>query len=235
MNASIITPSKPNAFPNGSRKSETIVKRFSSPIVTFAAIQIISPAGAATAAARPKTKIVLSNIDEIIVLRICGRLYGGSSNVNDDGTPFNAVTESIFETKSVKIIPNIINPESIKADNAERVKEYDDVTKNIDMIDIIAGNLPLQGTKEFVIIAISLSRGESIILQPTTPAALHPNPIHMVSDCLPQAEHFLKHLSRLNAILGNTPKSSRSENKGKNIAIGGNITATTHASTLNIP
>lgn len=46
-------------------------------------------------------------------------------------------------------------------------------------IEIKKGNLPLQGTKLFVKIAINLSRGESIILHPTTPAALQPNPIHM--------------------------------------------------------
>ena len=46
-------------------------------------------------------------------------------------------------------------------------------------IAIKKGNLPLQGTKLFVRIAISLSLGESIILHPTTPAALQPNPMHM--------------------------------------------------------
>jgi hypothetical protein len=41
------------------------------------------------------------------------------------------------------------------------------------------GNLPLQGTKLFVIIAIKRSLGESMIRQPTIPAALHPKPMHM--------------------------------------------------------
>ena len=41
------------------------------------------------------------------------------------------------------------------------------------------GYLPLQGTKLFVIDAIILSLGDSIILVPTTPAALQPNPMHM--------------------------------------------------------
>ena len=45
--------------------------------------------------------------------------------------------------------------------------------------------------KLLVIIAINLSRGESIIRHPTIPAALHPNPIHIVKACLPQALHFL--------------------------------------------
>lgn len=41
------------------------------------------------------------------------------------------------------------------------------------------GYLPLQGTKELVTEAITLSLGDSIILVPTTPAALQPNPMHM--------------------------------------------------------
>lgn len=47
------------------------------------------------------------------------------------------------------------------------------------------GNLPLHGTNAFVIIDINFSLGESIILQPITPAALQPNPMHIVSACFP--------------------------------------------------
>ena len=100
---------------------------------------------------------------------------------------------------------------------------------------IIVGNRPLHGTKLFVSMASNLSRGESIILQPTTPAALQPKPIHIVSACFPQALQLLKGLSRLNAIRGKKPMSSSIVNNGKNIAIGGNITETTHATVLNIP
>ena len=52
-------------------------------------------------------------------------------------------------------------------------------------IAISVGNRPLQGTKLLVNMAINLSRGESIILQPIIPAALQPNPIHIVRHCLP--------------------------------------------------
>ena len=103
------------------------------------------------------------------------------------------------------------------------------------IIAIRVGNLPLQGTKLFVNIAINRSRGESIILQPITPQALHPNPMHMVKDCLPCAQAFLKNLSILNATLGKYPESSSKVNNGKNIAIGGSITDTTHASVLYTP
>ena len=107
--------------------------------------------------------------------------------------------------------------------------------KNIVDIAIKVGNLPLQGTKLFVSIAINLSLGESIILHPITPAALHPNPIHIVRHCLPWQQAFLNIWSRLNATLGRYPKSSRRVNKGKKIAIGGNITDTTQARLLYTP
>ena len=48
------------------------------------------------------------------------------------------------------------------------------------MIEIKVGNLPLQGTKLFVMIAIKRSLGESMMRQPMIPAALHPKPMHMV-------------------------------------------------------
>ena len=104
--------------------------------------------------------------------------------------------------------------------------------KNIVIIAIKVGNLPLHGTKLFVIIAINLSRGESIILHPIIPQALQPNPMHMVSACLPCAWAFLKKLSKLKAILGKYPQSSINVKRGKNIAIGGSITETTHAKVL---
>ena len=46
---------------------------------------------------------------------------------------------------------------------------------------------------------------------------------------------FLKYLSKLNDNLGKYPKSSNIVNSGKNIAIGGNITAITQVRVLYIP
>ena len=94
------------------------------------------------------------------------------------------------------------------------------------------GNLPLQGIKTFVSMAMSRSLGESIILHPVTPAALHPSPIAMVRACLPQALALLKNLSRLKAALGRYPTSSSRVKSGKKIAIGGSITEVTQLSTL---
>ena len=102
-------------------------------------------------------------------------------------------------------------------------------------MEIKSGNLPLHGIKLFVISAINLSRGESIILQPITPQALHPKPMHIVRACFPCAPQFLKILSKLNATLGKYPTSSKKVKSGKNIAIGGSITETTQAKVLYIP
>ena len=93
----------------------------------------------------------------------------------------------------------------------------------------------LQGTKLFVKIDNNFSRGESIILQPITPAALHPNPMHIVNACFPELHAFLKYLSKLKAIRGKKPKSSSNVNIGKNIAIGGSITLITQVRVLYIP
>lgn len=63
-----------------------------------------------------------------------------------------------------------------KVDISEALKPEAKLPINIIDIVIKNGNLPLQGTKLLVKIAINFSRGESIILQPITPAALQPNP-----------------------------------------------------------
>ena len=70
------------------------------------------------------------------------------------------------------------------------------------MIEIKIGNLPLQGMKLLVKIAISRSLGESIILAPITPTALQPKFIIMVKACLPHEAHFLNKPSKLKATLG---------------------------------
>jgi hypothetical protein len=77
--------------------------------------------------------------------------------------------------------------------------------------------------------AMSRSRGLSMIRVATTPAALQPKPIIVVMACLPCAPDFLKKRSKLNATRGRYPKSSSKVNIGKKIAIGGSITLTTHA------
>lgn len=52
------------------------------------------------------------------------------------------------------------------------------------------GQRPLQGTKLLVRMASIRSRGDSIIRVDIMAAALQPNPIAMVRDCLPCAPVF---------------------------------------------
>ena len=146
----------------------------------FARSHIRSPAGAAAAQALPKTKIVLSKMERTMTFPICGLLYGGSSKVNEDGTPFKSVWESIHETAKVINIP-ARTARSSSAEEATEPENPFDTAKNIAIMDMSAGKRPLHGTKLLVSIAISLSLGESIIRQPVIPAALQPKPMHMDS------------------------------------------------------
>ena len=74
INARSIVPSRPIALANGSRIEEIEESKVSPPIVIFAKHQMISPAGAATAAALPKTNRVLSKIERTMTLKKSGFL-----------------------------------------------------------------------------------------------------------------------------------------------------------------
>ena len=111
------------------------------------------------------------------------------------------VEDSSLETINVMDIPSMMNAARKIPDINEPPLEMPAV-KNISIIVISMGKRPLQGTKLLVKMAISLSRGDSIILHPVMPHALQPNPIHMVRACLPWAPHLLKALSKLNATRG---------------------------------
>ena len=56
---------------------------------------------------------------------------------------------------------------------------------NIEAKIINPGNLPLHGVKLLVRIAINFSRSELIVLHETTPAALQPNPMHILKTYFP--------------------------------------------------
>ena len=190
--------------------------------------QITRPAGSATAIALPNIKMVLSKIDLTNTFKNCGFRYGGNSNTKEDDIPFKIVFDKILDITNVIIIPRIITPITAIVDTIEAPIPLIVPAINIVAMVIKNGNLPLHGTKLLVNIAINLSLGESIILHPVTPQLLQPNPIHMVIICFPLQHAFLKKPSILNAILGKYPKSSNMVNKGKKIAIGGNITDITH-------
>lgn len=139
-----------------------------------------------------RTNKVLSKIDLTSIFPICGFLYGGSSKINDDGIPFKIVLDNILEISSVSTIPKII----MQSTAMVAAKDFIPPVKNppIKMVAIAIknGNLPLQGIKLFVKIDINFSLGESIIRHPTTPAALHPSPIHIVNACFPRTTCFFK-------------------------------------------
>ena len=91
-------------------------------------------------------------------------------------TEFNLL-KIFVETKVIIILKTIITVRKV-AEISPAAKPPT-VTKNIEIIEIIIGKRPLQGTKLLVSIASIRSRFESIILQPITPAALHPKPIQV--------------------------------------------------------
>jgi len=145
----------------------------------FAISHMISPAGAAAHTARPNTNMVLSITERTITLPTCGGRYGGSSRVKEEGRPLSSVADSRRDTAKVMIIPSTITPVSRRAEVIDAFNPPDADTKNMDIMAIRVGKRPLQGTKLLVMIAMSRSRGESIMRQPVTPTALHPNPMHM--------------------------------------------------------
>ena len=104
--------------------------------------------------------------------------------MKEEGIPFNTVMERTLETAKVMHTPRTMNRVRSRADSMESKAPPDTPTKNMEIMAIRVGNLPLQGTKLLVIMAISRSLGESMMRQPTMPAALHPNPIHMVLESL---------------------------------------------------
>lgn len=72
MNASRISPSMPRNLPGASRNEARCMSMVLPHTDVLASTQIISPAGAATAQALPKTKIVLSKMERTITLPIWG-------------------------------------------------------------------------------------------------------------------------------------------------------------------
>lgn len=159
IKASKIVPSSPICLPNGSRKSAVIFKIEESPMLMLASNHISIPAGAATAAARPRTKSVRSKTERMIILPICGGLYGGSSRVNEEGTPFKIVAESNRVTMRVVIIPKSIIVVSKSVDKREEVKPAAAPIKNIVIIDISVGKAQQNYGKKILILS-----SQSIIL-----------------------------------------------------------------------
>lgn len=141
IKASRITPSKPISCAKGSRNAAQCASRLASPTNTFAITQIIRPAGAATAAALPRTNSVRSKMERTITLPICGRRYGGSSKVKEEGTPFRMVADSSRDTRKVITIPSTITPVRIRVERKEAPIPAVPI-KNMVMIAISVGYAP---------------------------------------------------------------------------------------------
>ena len=229
MNARSITPSIPRNLPTGSSAREAYARSETPSMLTLAKSHIISPAGSAVITARQSTFSTFCFIVFFKRLGIFGFLNEGSSRTNMLCSPFNTVLLRQSEQSSVITIDAHKN--AVKSSAQAKLL----FAKNIVMIAISSGNLPLQGVSEFVSIATRRSLGESIIRQPVTPTALQPYPIQVVSACLPHPPQQAKALSVLKARRGRSPSSSIYENIGKNTAIGGSITATTQKSTRRTP
>ena len=100
----------------------------------------------------------------------------------------------ILQTKRVMTTPSTRKPVSPRAARALLLSPG---TRKAVSRKISAPKRPLQGMKLLVATASFRSRGESMIRQPTTPAALHPRPMHMDRAIFPQPPHFSKLRSRL--------------------------------------
>ena len=184
--------SNPISLANGSKKFAIYSNKEISCIPIFAKSQITIPVGAAIETALPKTKSVLSKIERTIIFPIWGFLYGGNSKVKLEGIPFKTVCDNIFEMTNVIKIPSKITSKTVRVDKIDAPKPIPNPPIKIVAIVIKKGNLPLQGTNAFVSIAINFSRGEFIILQPTTPAALHPKSHAHSQSLFPRSRTFFK-------------------------------------------
>ena len=108
----------------------------------------------------------------------------------EDAIPFSKVLDNNFVAR--KVIKTAKKMNSDKSNAAITVLPLPELipTKNMLIMVINIGNLPLHGIKPFVRVASKRSLGESIIRAPVTPTALHPNPMHIVRACFPQALHL---------------------------------------------
>ena len=172
-NANRITPFIPSESPTGSSSAASFCASR-----VLARIQSATPAGAATVSARPAINMVRSSSERARICPIRGRRKGGISIKKALVSCRSTVLLRIPDVAITPRTPSATEPATINAAPARGKKRLPN--------RISVGNRPLQGTMALVRMANSRSRGESIIRQPVTPTALHPNPIHRVNACLPQ-------------------------------------------------
>ena len=110
--------------------------------------------------------------------------------------------ESSHDVANVSTTPNTATPITASAEIRPAQCAGTAPPTKIVATRICVGQRPLQIAKLFVMIAISRSRGLSMMRAATTPAALQPQPLAIVSACLPCAPARRKVRSRLNATRG---------------------------------
>jgi hypothetical protein len=114
----------------------------------------------------------------------------------------STVLDRAHETTRVKNTPINTTPTTVPAAAKDATAGGTEAATNTVASMMSVGKRPLHGTKLFVRIAISLSRGESMIRVEMIPAALQPKPMAMDRDCFPCAPARRNIQSRLNATLG---------------------------------
>ena len=105
--------------------------------------------------------------------------------MNVETSPFKTVLDRPQDTKNINAIPKMAIPTTESREARLEKPAGTAAPMKIVAIRIWVGQRPLHKEKLFVIIAINLSLGLSMILVATTPAALQPNPILMVKACFP--------------------------------------------------
>lgn len=178
--------------------------------------------GAETIIARRRIEGVRSVSADMVTFKRLTLRKEGSSKIKGARSPFKTVEERHFEARSVvkkekQRTRAIINAERMGLPGARKME----------MQAMIAPKRPLQGVRELVRIDINLSCSEGMMALFVTPTQLQPKPMHTVSACLPQLPHFLKVSSKLKAMRGRMPESSKMAKRGKKIAMGGSITEMT--------
>ncbi len=101
------------------------------------------------------------------------------------------VQDKSLEQASVIRMDKRIKAVSVRADTNEPSIPPETARKS-EIKAMSVGKRPLQGTKALVRMAINRSRLESMIRHPTTPAALHPNPIHMKREMAGRGRVFVQ-------------------------------------------
>ena len=95
--------------------------------------------------------------------------------MNEEGRPHSTVLDNSFDTSSVTR-----KLKAIKSSKSSGAIKHCSEAKKIVSSATKIGSRPLHGVKLLVKMAIIRSRGEAMIRHPVTPAALHPNAIHVV-------------------------------------------------------